>query len=158
MNIIPLFVFKEKAAFKNYSLYPLIIMIGMIMIGLFNCSKISWVGFRRIPDLIPGMSRLFAKSSEDENERALFWQAIVFWIAIPFYIPCIFFCTNIQSKMWTLLVFIAPQIIYILYFFIIAVLIDAKKDKRIKKKHEQELKEQERCEELGYTDFKNRRL
>ena len=158
MNIIPLFVFKEKAAFNNHSYLPLIIMIIMSIVGVYEYSDRS--GDSPIITkyhFIPGMSRLFGESSEEEDERAFFWQFTVYYAAIPFYIPCIFFCTNIQSKLWTLLVSIAPLIIYISYFLIV-ILIDAKKDKRIKQKHKQELKEQERCEELGYTDFKNRRL
>ena len=148
INIIPLFVFKEKAAFNDYSLYPLIIMIGMSLNGLVDCSKLFRIGFGRQTHFFPSVSRLFGESSEEENERAFFWQSIVFWVAIPFYIPCIFFCTKYEHLGWTILVFIAPQIIYISYFLIV-ILIDAKKDKRIKQKYEQELKEQQKREEMG---------
>lgn len=149
INIIPLLVFKEKAAFNNYSLYPLVFMILMSLHGLFDCSKLFRIGFRRKPRFFPGMSRLFGKSSEEEDEQAFFWQSLVYWVAIPFYLPCIFFGTKFEHLPWTLLVFFAPQIIYISYFLIV-ILIDAKKDKRIKQKHEQELKEQERREEMGH--------
>jgi hypothetical protein len=148
MNIIPLFVFKEKAAFNDYSLYPLVFMIVMSIQGLVDCSKLFRIGFRRRPHSFPGVSRLFGKSSEEENERAFFWQSIVYWVAIPFYLPCIFFSTKFEHLPWTLLVFFAPQIIYISYF-LIYILIDAKKDKRTKQTHEQELKEQQKREEMG---------
>ena len=120
----------------------------MFIIGLFNCSKIYRIGVTLKYSLIPGASRLFGKSSEEDDERAFFWQAIVFWVAIPFYLPCIFFVTKPIHMWWTILVSIAPQIIYILYFLIV-ILIDVKKNIRIKQKHEQELKEQQKREEMG---------
>ncbi len=150
INIIPLFVFKEKAAFKDYSLYSLLLMIGMSIMGVYEYADQS--GDSPIITkyhYIPGMSRLFGKSSEEEDEQAFFWQFTVYYATIPFYIPCIFFCTKLENLGWPFLVFIAPQIIYISYF-IIVILIDVKKDKRIKQKHEQELKEQQKREEMGH--------
>jgi len=79
MNIIPLFVFKEKAAFNNYSYLPLIIMIIMSIVGVYEYADRS--GDSPIITkyhFIPGMSRLFGESSEEEDERAFFWQFTVY--------------------------------------------------------------------------------
>ena len=149
INIIPLFVFKDKVGFSNVSYYPLIVMIAMSFNGLFAYIfryKGNYLELRR--------GRLISFFDQDsafteEHTKKFYWQFIVYWFSIPFFVPCIAFCTMPIHCLWAFCVVLAPQMVY----FINDILEYSRERKEIRrenKKREQELEEQRKREELGY--------
>lgn len=150
MNIIPLFVFKERIAFCKYSYYSFIAMILIIANGImsyFLRHKKNYLQFGTSRIGVFGPDRDFTFT--EEYSRKFFWQFTVYWFSIPFYIPCMFFGTKPVHSLWTVGVIFAPQIIFIIYS-IISALKDVKENRSTKQKQEQELKEQQQREELGH--------
>ena len=152
INVVPLLIFKDKAALSNYWYYQAILMILVSIKGVlafFLRHKGNCLGdYRR-----PVTARFFSEDKDytftEEYEKEFFWQFCIYWFAIPFYIPCIFFVSGPWgSILWTMCVFFGPLLVYIIYG-ISCTLKDVKEYRTIQKNRDQELKEQERREEMG---------
>lgn len=157
INIIPLFVFKDKFAIseRSYSsFFPIIIMILVSINGItayFLRHKCNLLEFEL------GLAyRVFLIFSDDQDytftEKYInnfYWDSLIYWFAVSFYIPCIFFISEWWHKIiWTFCVYSAPHIIYlILGIFDIAK--DVKEYRLNQQKQAQELKEQMAREEMG---------
>ena len=81
----------------------------------------------------------------DGYEKEFRMMLLIYCAAIPFYIPIICFASNWADTLWTLLVFIVPQGIFIAHEIRKTI-----QDVKIQKEREKERIEQERREELGY--------
>ena len=152
INIIPLFVLKDKVAFSNVSIYPVSAMIVVSIYGI-DCyigrHKKNYLSFgstkERSIRFGPDREVTFTK----EYARKFYWQFIVYWVAIPFYIPCVFFSTEAVHLVWTLCVIFVPQVVY-LADIIVGLPNHLKENRDYREKREQELEEQKKREELGY--------
>ena len=150
INIIPLFVFKDKVGFSNASYYPLIVMVALSAHGLlcyFCRHKGNYLLYVRSPWGAFGSDQEY--TFEKEYNQEFYWQFIVYCFVIPFYIPCIFFSTELVHLLWTMCVFIVLPIIYFTNDMV-KDLRERKKTRREKQKREQELEDQRKREELGY--------
>ena len=152
INIIPLFVFKDKVTFSVLSIYPVAFMIAMSAYGIwcyFFRHKKNYLSFgsTREHEIMFGPDRevTFTK----EYIRKFYWQFIVYWVAIPFYIPCIFFSTEVIHLLWILGVLFVPQVVY-LADIIVGLPNHLKQNRDYREKRKQELEEQKKREELGY--------
>ena len=152
INIIPLFVFKEKVAFSNVSYYPLIVMVVLSAHGLlcyFCRHSGNYLLYVRTRWGMFGSDQDY--TFEKEYSREFYWQFIVYCFAMPFYIPCVFFSTKFVHLLWTMCVFVALPLVYFIndmvkYFK------DIKEKRKKSLKREQELKKQKEREELGYFE------
>ena len=151
INVIPLLIFKDKAAITYFSWFPMILMLiesvnGVIAFFLRHKGNYFTDGYRSIHIFSEDKDYTFTKEYKDE----FFWQFCLYWFAVPFYIPCIFFVSGGWRKfLWTACVFFTPYLVYFIYY--ISKEIKAEKEYQIrKKKQEQELKEQMLREEMGH--------
>lgn len=154
INIIPLLIFKDKAAVSHYAWFTIIIMLGISINGV-----VSFFVRHKVNYLSAASHRRFILTISldeqdytytEEYEKEFFWQFCVYWFAVPFYIPCIFFTSGRwESILWPAFVMLAPQLVYFTYDISKAIK-DEKEYKVRKQKQEQELKEQKLREELGH--------
>lgn len=148
INIIPLFIFKDKVGFTYISIYSLIFMIAMSLNGLF-----AYI-FRHKRNYLNLENRSISFSDKaytftEKYTKKFYWQFIVYVFSIPFFIPCIAFGTRVIHGLWIICVVFVPQIIY----FVNDIFEYATQIKEIRidnQKHAQELKKQKEREELGY--------
>ena len=152
INIIPLFVFKDKVGFSFVSIFSALAMIGIVMNGIQSYlfrHKTNYISF----GTIRGITTMYGPDREvtftKEYIRKFYWQFIVYWVAIPFYIPCIFFSTEVIHLLWILGVLFVPQVVY-LADIIVGLPNHLKENRDYREKREQELEEQKKREELGY--------
>ena len=149
INVIPLLIFKDKAAISIYSLFAVFVILVVSCIGISVYSQRyegNYLYYPR-PKYVPPKDDDHVFTEEYQNE--FFWQFCVYWFAIPFYIPCVFFVSEPWgSILWPMCVFFAPYLVYFIYH--ISKMIRSEKKYQIRKqRHEQELKEQMLREELG---------
>lgn len=150
INILPVVIFKEKAAVSQYS------YVSVIVMAIAIAYAISCYIFRHKGNFLPFYESrhvsIFSYNKDytftEEYAKKFYWQFFVFCLSIPFYIPCIFFASKDIHMLWGLFVFSVPQIVYITYGACGIV----KKFKGIqsdKRRQEQERIEQEKREEMG---------
>ena len=154
INVIPLLIFRDKAAVSINSLLPILTIICMSFNGV-RAFLYRHIGNYLELDRHRLWTYIYFSEEKDytyteEYEREFFWQFCLYWFAVPFYIPCIYFVSGpLGSLLWTACVTFTPQLVYFIYD--IANAIKAEKEYQIrKKKQEQELKEQMLREELGH--------
>ena len=149
INIIPLFVFKDKVTFSALSFFPVVIMIGTSLHGLY-----AYIFRYKENYLQLSRGRLISFFDQDytfteEYTKKFYWQFIVYWFSIPFFVPCIAFCTMPIHCLWAFCVVLAPQSVY----WVNGILECSREQKEIRRENkirEQELKKQKEREELGY--------
>ena len=152
INIIPVFIFRDKAHFSHISIYAVEAMFVVSTGGIwcyFVRHKENYLSFSTIRkySIIYGPDREITFTKE--FKRRFYWQFVVYWSAIPFYIPCIFFSTKLIHSLWTVGVVFAPQIIYFTYYTV-KLKEEFRKRREARLKLKQELEEQKKREELGY--------
>ena len=150
INLLILYFFREKAVFSGYS-FPAVAVMFLVTIN----GVVSFF-LRHKGNFLPfGAPRggVFLEDRGDtfgeEYKNEFYWMFLVYCMAIPFYIPCIFFASEWKHTLWTLCVLFVPQIAFIIHG-ISKTMRDVKEYKVLKQKQEQELKEQQRREELGF--------
>ena len=152
INIIPLFVFKDKVGFSFVSIFSALAMIGIVMNGIQSYllrHKTNYISF----GTIRGITTMYGPDREitftEEYSREFYWQFVLYWFAVPFYIPCIFFAAELVHFLWTVCVVFVPQTAYLIND-VVKGLRERKERRKEKQKREQELEEQRKREELGY--------
>ena len=154
INIIPVFIFRDKAHFSHISIYAVITMLVMSGHGVFcyifrnkyNFLLPAESAFERIAIIADPPHPL---TITEAYKREFCWQFIVWWCAITFCIPCIFFSTEDIHLLWIIGVVLAPQIIYFAYYTV-KLKEEFRKRREARLKLKQELEEQKKREELGY--------
>lgn len=157
INIIPLLIFKDKAAVSKDAWFTIIIMAGVSINGVssfFLRHKGNYLSIAYRPSILTLFSEDKERTFTEEYEKEFFWQFCVYWFAVPFFLPCIFFDSGKWwNVLWPMCVFLVPQLVYFIYDIIYSIS-NGKKAKKelqiIKQKQEQELKEQKLREELGH--------
>ena len=148
INAIPLLVFREKAGISVYSRFSIAIMVLDVVNGILACIYKHKGNFL----VIGSSSSTFSADKEhtftEEYEREFRLMLLIYCSAIPFYIPVIFFASSWAETLWAVLVFFAPQVIFIARG-IYQTMQDVKEEKRVQAQREKERKEQEAREELG---------
>ncbi len=150
INILPVVIFKEKAAISQYSYVSVIIMViasvDAILCYIFRHKGNFLPFYRNSHGVIFSYNKAYTFT--EEYAKKFYWQFLVFCLSIPFYIPCILFASKDIHMLWGLFVFSVPQIVYITYGArgIVKKFKGIQSDKR---RQEQERIEQERREEMG---------
>lgn len=149
LNTLPLLIFKDNIVLSKQSLASLVIMLLVSANGI-----ISYLLRHKGFFLSFGSSIGIAFSEDkaytftEEYKKEFFWQFTVYWFAIPFYIPCIFFASEWVHFLWTLCVIFAPQLIFVAWG-VATTIKEAKEYRELQRQREQELKEQQKKEEMG---------
>ena len=149
INVLPLFLFREKAKISEYSQFPIAFAALAVLQGVLA------VLFRHKGNyLIVGEGGpLFVKNRHytytEAYKKEFRWMLFIYCAALPFYLPCIFFVTCDAQMLWAVAVFFAPQVCYF-GRDVAQTLRDVKADKKRKRELQKELEEQKRREELGY--------
>lgn len=150
INVIPLIVFKDKAAVSEQSYYSIIIMILVSIYGIsayFLRHEGIYLMFQKYRFPVSDDDIEYTYTTEYMNNFYLMF--LIYWLAVPFYIPCIFFVSKWEHTLWTICVLLTPQIIYL----ILGIFDTLKNIKEYQLKQQQlaqELKEQQAREEMGH--------
>ncbi len=148
LNIIPLFIFKDFVAFSGYSWIPLVLMLVVIFNGILALICKHKGNFFVIRRYNNPFSNDKDYTFTPEYEKKFTVSLAIYFAAVPFYIPVIFFIKNWPQAILALLLFALPQIIFVIQGMIETVK-DVKADKIKKYQQKQELREQQRREEMG---------
>ena len=144
LNIIPLFICREKITFDKYSYFPIFMMISWGILAI--CAYI----FRHKGNIIipasPKLVALFNEPLEKGYYQRFFKEFTFYCSCFPFYINLIFFGSIFSRVFVTMFFIFIPWAIIALFRFIIL----AKEAKIAQAKKDKELKEQQKREELGY--------
>ena len=150
LNVIPIIIFFKSCRLSVYSFPVFAVMAYVIINGVisyFFRHKGNFLMIRRY------RSELFRDDQDvtftDGYEREFRWMLLIYCIPIPFYLPIGFFASSWSHTLWTLLVFLLPQLIFLGYG-IYETAQHVKSEKLRREQLENELKEQERREELGF--------
>lgn len=154
LNVLSLFLFSKHIQITKYSIPAICLLAFHLLYGLvaylfrhkgnFLRLKITFIRHFKFYFFEPDKEYTFTKEYQQHFNRML----AIYCFVLPFYIPCICFTTTAVAMPFALLIFLFPQIIFILKEIRgFANDIDDAKQKR--QQLEQELKEQERREEMG---------
>ena len=152
LNLLILYIFREKARKSDPSLFALIVLIFVSFKGVvaYVCKDAGAFIYIRARDIGKRFWRYNKPTAEDIKD---FWMAAtVYFFVIPFYLPVIFFSTASVHLQWCLLLLLIPPLVYAGYGMrtLLHMAKHAVKEEKLKqKKQEQERIEQERREELG---------
>ena len=149
INIIPLTVYRDRAALTLYSIPGAAVMCINIFHGI-----AAYCLRYRDNYLIFGKRRsiLYIDSDREASDEDLkmFYQMFKIYCApIPFYLPVIFFSQSLAQSCWAFAVYFAPQILYFGMGFKL-MRDEMKEEKQKREQLEKERLEQEKREELGY--------
>jgi len=149
-NIIAVVVNKDDAQITRYSVPAILLMALMSVNGAlayFLRHKGNYLIFKKHRPSAFGSDKDHTYSAE--YQKRFFTMLNIYCAAIPFYIPLIFLLSSYVQTLWALVVFVLPQA-----FFIAQEIGDFRKDAKEaeikRKKQDEELKEQQKREELGY--------
>lgn len=149
INVIPLFVFRDKAAVSKSSYAPITIMIASIIYGI-DVYRLRHKGVMYSQRL--WIDYYFSDDKDytftDKYMNDFYWMSLIYWFTIPFYIPCIFFISEWWHVVWAFCVYLVPHIIYLIWG-IFDMSKDVKEYRLKQQKLAQELKEQQAREEMG---------
>ena len=150
INAVPVLALPDRAALTNFSIFPGIVAVLMIIYGL--CALIDkHKGNYFLLSDPHGRSMSYNKSYtyKEEYEREFRLSLLIYFGAIPFYIPLVFFTRSYPAVTFgTFGVMLIPQGLLAIPF--IRKAIQASKErKQILAERERERIEQERREELG---------
>ena len=149
-NMIPVLVNIEDAQITKYSVPAIAVMTFVIFNGVlsfFLRHKGNYLIFKKHRANEFGSDK--GHTFSEEYQKRFFKMLGIYCAAIPFYIPLIFLLTSYIQTLWVLVVFFVPQAIFIVQ----EIEETEKKVKEAKircKQIEEELKEQQKREELGY--------
>lgn len=150
INAVPVLALPDRAALTNFSLFPGIVAVLMIIYGL--CALIDkHKGNYFLLSDPHGRSMSYNKSYtyKEEYEREFRLSLLIYFGAIPFYIPLIFFTRGYPAVTFgTFAVMLIPQGLLAIPVIRKAIQ-DSKERKQILAERERERIEQERREELG---------
>jgi hypothetical protein len=150
INAVPVLALPDRAALTNFSIFPGIVAVLMIIYGL--CALIDkHKGNYFLLSDPHGRSMSYNKSYtyKEEYEREFRLSLLIYFGAIPFYIPLIFFTRGYPAVTFgTFAVMLVPQVFLVIPTIREAIQ-DSKERKRILAERERERIEQERREELG---------
>lgn len=149
-NIIPVFILKNNISISRHSYIPLIIMTLVSANGIlsyFLRHKGNFLAFGKPRGSALSSDKNYTFTTQYQNE--FYWMFLIYCVTIPFYIPCIFFTTKWIHTLWTLCILATPQVIYIIHG-ISQTLKDINEYQAEKQKRDQQLKEQQRREEMGH--------
>lgn len=135
---------------STYSLPALLCMIIMAIHAVLSYllrNKGNFLPFSRL-----GSPNPFADDKdytfEDSYVKRFFFMLKVYCLAIPFYIPQIFLTSSYAGSFWALVVFFAPQVVYV-----VMESVDISKDVKDSRARQEQLEKervaQEQREELG---------
>ena len=154
INIVPVFIFREKARISSYSFLPMILLAFVIVLGaLAYISKdarvFSFIGVGKFHNSNVG-SRFWRYNQPTATDLNDFWKkATIYFFPLPFYIPLIFFSTAASHYLWCLPLLFLPQFTFI-GIEICGMLREVKEEKLKQEQLEKERIEQERREEQGH--------
>ncbi len=154
LNILSVVIFKQHAQITKYSIPVIALMVFAILYGLAACifkrtGNFLRYDYRFLKYFIfnffePEKEFTFTVDYEDRFNKML----AIYFIVIPFYIPCIFFSSTAATMPIAVIVFLVPQIIFVAWdIFDRTQYVKYKKQEA--KRLEEELKEQQRREEMG---------
>lgn len=150
INAVPVLALPDRAALTNFSIFPGIVAVLMIIYGL--CALIDkHKGNYFLLSDSRGRSLSYNKSYtyKEEYEREFRLSLLIYFGAIPFYIPLIFFARGYpRATLGTFAVMLVPQMLLLIPTIREAIR-DSKERRRILAERERERIEQERREELG---------
>ena len=154
-NISFVIIFKEHAQLTKYSIPAIILLIFHILYGFLayafrhkgNFIKFNVLFIRHFKFYLfePDKEYTFTKKYKIQFYRML----AIYSIFIPFYIPFIFFTSSSAVMCFAIIVFLIPQIIFII-FELQSISQDVKRLKTKEQQLVEEQKEQERREEMGF--------
>ena len=150
INLIPVIYFRKSFVLSQYALPPIIVMSLVIVNGILSCvfkHKGNFLIIRKHHSFIFSSDKDYTFA--EEYERNFRRMLLVYCTAIPFYLPVAFFASNWSQTLWTLLVLLVPQAIFIIHN-IYETIHDVKKEKILQERLRKEKIEQERREELGH--------
>ena len=114
INVIPLIVFKDKAAVSEPSYAPITIMIASIIYGI-GVYRLRYKGAMYSEGLwIYYFSDDKDYTFTDKYMNDFYWMSLIYWFTIPFYIPCIFFISEWKHALWAFCVF-SLRVLFILF-------------------------------------------
>ena len=145
LNIIFVLIFRKNISISTYSLPPIALGVLVLINGVLACILKHKGNFLVIRKHRGMLFYLKDRTLTDSYEKEFRMMLLIYCAAIPFYIPIICFASNWADTLWTLLVFIVPQGIFIAHEIRKTI-----QDVKIQKEREKERIEQERREELGY--------
>lgn len=149
VNTLPLFIFKDSIVLSKQSSVSFVVMLLVSANGTasyFLRHKGNFLSFGKPRG--SALSEDKAYTFTDEYQKAFFLQFSVYWFAIPFYLPCIFFVSEWVHLLWTLCVIFVPQVIFIA-FGVFTTIKEAKDYRLLQRNQDQELREQQKREEMG---------
>lgn len=158
LNILSVIIFRNHAQITKYSIPAIALMVFAILYGLAACifkrtGNFLRYNYRFLKYFIfnffePEKEFTFTVDYEDRFNKML----AIYFIVIPFYIPCIFFSSTAATMPIAVIVFLVPQIIFVAWDIFDRtqyVKYNVKYKKQEAKRLEEELKEQQRREEMG---------
>jgi hypothetical protein len=150
LNIIPLIIFQNQIQISTNSIATIALAGIVILQGVLAYSfkhKGNFLMINRYRHT--GFSEDKDYTFTDEYEREFRWMLLIYCLPIPFYLPVIFFATSWKHTIWALILYIAPQVIYVIHGIYQTVQM-VKETKRREAQLQKEREEQEKREELGY--------
>lgn len=150
INIIPLLIFKDKAAITPRSIFPAFFVICLSISGVVSyLTRHKGDKYRRLH-----LWMLLLKDEEytftEEYEKSFFVGFCIYWFAIPFYLPFVFFDLGWNgSILWPLCVMFVTLLVSIACEMP-NMIKEAKERRTAREKLKVELKEQELREEMGH--------
>ncbi len=150
INLIPVLCFRKSVVLSQYTLPPIAVMSLMIINGILSCifkHKGNFLIIRKYHGFIFSSDKDYTFT--EEYEKNFRWMLLVYCAVIPFYLPIAFFASSWLQTLWTLLVLLVPQAIFVIHS-IYETIQDVKKEKLRQKQLQKERIEQGRREELGH--------
>ncbi len=154
LNILSVVIFRKHAEITKYSIPAIALMVFAILYGLAACifkrtGNFLRYDYRFLKYFIfnffePEKEFTFTVDYEDRFNKML----AIYYIVIPFYIPCIFFSSTAATMPIAVIVFLVPQIIFVAWDIFDRVQY-VKYKKQEARRLEEELKQQQRREEMG---------
>lgn len=154
LNVLSLFLFRKHAQITKYSIPAICLLAFHLLYGLLaylfrhkgNFLRLKRIFIRHFKFYFfePDKEYTFTKEYKQHFNQML----AIYCFVLPFYIPCIFFTSTAVAMPFALLIFLFPQIIFVSKE-IRGFANDINDAKQKKQQLEEELKEQERREEMG---------
>lgn len=155
LNILSVLIFRQHAQITKYSIPAIALMVFAILYGLAACifkrtGNLLRYNYRFLKYFIfkffePEKEYTFTVDYEERFNKML----AIYFLVIPFYIPCIFFSSTAATMPIAVIVFLVPQIIFVAWDIYDRIQY-VKYKKQEARRLEEELKEQQRREEMGY--------
>ena len=147
INTVPYLLLRREITFSKHSFFSSLVLIVMLVQ---ICQAYFAYKYRHKENLLLNqrshLKLLFPDRRYKYNEYEFYWQFFVFCISIPIYIPFILFST--EFSLWPFLIPFVPFAIFVVNEYV-KMFKCIKKNKSKCKMEEEELREQEKREEMG---------